>query len=399
MSELTEAELVAETNDGQGPPKSAGFNQMAAALDAALKGKPIDAKPAPSPEGQAKPVVPKDEPEPAKAVEPAKEADPDEDINPENPMFLPQRKDWARMRESLKEAKKEAKAKAEIEAKLKQAMDEINALKTKPVTPPAEQKPIAPPETETIKAELERIKAEREQYEKELKMVALERSPEFKNHFEAKFKAATDTAISTVGAEKQDAVKHALTMPPSATRKNMLAEIMADMDDVDKTTLAAAVVEMDRARAERAQALADNESNYKRLQEIESQKQARSRQMQEQQVSQAVNNIIEVARRDYRSFQKTDSEEHNSIVAQAEARVKAFFSGQMAPEEIAMLPVIRSEFELLKREHAKVVEESEKLRKTVAEYESASPKVEGGATPKPAKKGFVDRYMEAVRQA
>lgn len=418
---VDQAELEADVKGSTGvaPGRSEGFQKMAEIMEAAFKGKDLPLAASASPAGSSPsshpvaPVAPaatpapvKPEPKPVKAAEteavkPSAKADDDEKEDPfENPNYTPVHGDWKKMREKLKAVRVDAAAKAQLETETKALREELQKLKSQP-TPKVEIPDASKlTELETLNKQIEQERQRRTEIENQLKAVALERSPEFKAHFQTKFDTAIDTAKRSVPAELQEKVVHILKMEPSQARKEMLGTIITDLDEVDRAQLASAVVEMDRARHEREEALKDQDKNYQRYVEIESEKKTREQKLVEAQREAGIKAVLEAARQ-FPSFQPSaDSEEQMARAKSAEEFVTKFFRNQLSPDEVAMLPVIKVEYERLAKEHAAMEEELRTTKQAIAQYEQSAGKLGSGSaksTTSKEKKGFIQAYLEKVK--
>lgn len=404
MSEQALAEAKIEGADGKAPQRTAGFNLMAQQLDAAMKGVAIPEAPAKAPEPPQKaekpvekPVekaaseTPKDKPVEKKPVEkPAESKAEDDEIDPESSPF---NRNWKVIHEQLKERKQlkaeMAKAKSEREALLKQ----IEEAKKAPATT---EQPKPPVELEELKSQLQREKESREKYEQELKVLALERAPEFKEHYQKRFDAAITQAQSAVPDDSKAKIADLIKLPPTPYRKQLLTEMMVDLNEYDRSILAVAISDMDRAKAERDQALKDNETNYQRLQELQAKKQAEEQKAAVASQDVAIQRVLEAARQRFDAFKPVSGNDaHNNFVKVSEDRVARFFKGQLAPEEMAILPVIASDYEVVRTQRDQLLTELEQAKKTIATYESSNPSITGGSKKEEGKaKGFKEKFLD-----
>lgn len=404
---MSDVILDAKTGEGDGkaPVRTAAFNRMAEQLDAAMKGAklpdppvaPVE-PPKPSTPKPPKPAPEPPKPAPAKPVEPveppkAKEPEKVDDDLSENPYS----RDWKTIRQHLKERRElqvqMEKAKTEREALLKQLED----AKSKPSSPVAPAEP--PPELAELKTRLESEMKSKAEIEQQLKILALERAPEFKQHYDSKFEAASKQAQAAVPDDKKGIVADLIKLPPSPYRKQLVGSLMAEMDsEYDKAMLTAAIVEMDRTRSERDQALKDNETNYQRLQELEAKKKSEEQKATEARMEMTIKGVLDAARQRFDAFKPVSGNEaHNAFVKESEEKVARFFRGQLPAEEMAILPAIAAEHRLVTAQRDKLLAELEQAQKTIAAYEASAPQLTGGSKKEDGAKpkGFKEKFVEA----
>lgn len=382
--------------EGAAPTRSPGFNQMAEALKAAMAGSKLPDSPSPTPtppqpKPNEAPPAPKPKEEPAApAPAPAKEEE------PENPIAF----NWTKLRKEKKQLEQEVqKLKTESEGRIKSLTDELKAAKesAKVATTPQEAQ-VAVGEIDALKKAIEAEKTQRSKVEEELKIVALERTPEFRDHFQKRFDAAMSAAKEAVPADAQSKAEAILGLPPSEYRKALVNDLVTDLSEYDKSRLAVAIFEMDKARSEKMAALKDHEVQFKKREELEAIKRAEQQKALEAQQDSTIKNVLSAARERFSAFQSKDGDEaHNAFVKTAEGRVQKFFKGQLTPDEMVILPVLASEYEVVSAEKDRLTKELQEAKKTIAAYEATSPKVDSGSkTPDGKPKGFMAKYHEAV---
>lgn len=399
MSDEALMEAKIEGSDGTAPQRSAVFNQMAQQLDAAMKGKTLPETPPPKPAPEpAKPA-----PEPPKPPEKVKEPTPKEEPPkpPEPPTAdddvgeNPWNRDWKAIKKHLKERKELQVEMAKVKADRESLVKELETLKSRPA--PTAEPAKTPAELDEIRKALETEKESKAKLEQELKILALERAPEFRDHYQKRFDAAIAQAQNAVPDDAKAKVADLVKLPPTPYRKQLLTELMVDLNEYDRSLLAVAVTEMDRARSEREQALKDNESNFKRLEDLKAQKAAEEAKGEMARREMAIKGVLEAARQRFDAFKPVDgNEKHNEFVRRAEERVTRFFKGELPPEEITLMPVIASDYELVKAHRDSLMAELEQAKKTISQYENASPTVTSGSKKGETKpKGFIQKFVEA----
>lgn len=125
-------------------------------------------------------------------------------------------------------------------------------------------------------AELEAIKAEKQRLDDELKAVALERHPQFRNHFQKGMETALATARAIIPGEVGDQVAHLLSLPDSPFKNNALNQVVGDLNPLAQAQLGAVINDIRKLELEKAATLANASKTYDQMQQLESQRKAES---------------------------------------------------------------------------------------------------------------------------
>jgi hypothetical protein len=266
-------------------------------------------------------------------------------------------KDWKILKE--KKAAAEAKASA-LEAQLK-----------------------SPPD-EALQKALETERATRQTLENELKKVALEKAPEFKNHFAKLF----DSAKAQADALFTVPVGHILEMSAGVQRDAMLNQLRDRLSGVQVARFDSAVAAYDSASADRASQLADAEKSFERLKGVRAEQENRERTLRQQRLEQHAEELLKKLRPQFPDVFNGDPEN----VKASEDLVRRTYTGQLTGDETIAMPLLAVEGLRAKRLKA----ENDELRATLAAYEQSSARPSGGAPPPSsgsAKKGFVESFL------
>lgn len=246
--------------------------------------------------------------------------------------------------------------------------------------------------------ELESIKTEKDQLLQRLETVALEQSPRFKSHYEKLFTEASSLAKEAVPEEQKAEIEDLLNMAPSKRRKAALDEVVLSLEsESDKLNLITAFQRMDAARKERAEALADSKSKLTQIAEFEKTKAAEESNARKAKLENTISDVIKAAS-SMHSFTPTNDEQAERDRIESNKRwVRAYFAGELHPQETLLTPVMALEAKHLREKVVPTLEaENKELRESVARLTASTPGV-GGETPpatsKPA--SFIEAYKNA----
>lgn len=355
-----------------------------AVKEAMAKGKQA-AKPAASP---AKPATPPPAAAPTTTAAPAAAPAPTDEV-------LEQPKDsagWKKLHARIKESEtKFTNLSKELEAK----SAEIEELKKQPKIDPKE---------------LETLKAEKSEMLSRLERVALAEEPLFQARYDKPIEQGIAEAKQLVGTEMASTIEDLLHTPPNKARKAQLADILSQLDnEFDRAALTQAVLQVDKARAERKEALANSKQHWTKLQEAKAAEQARRAAEQQKTTEAQTSTAIEQALKfgsTLSAFTTVDGvTDHNNKIQSRIDRVKNAFTGKVSPEELIRMPVLAAEAEHLREDVIPVLLRQLKERDdTIAQMKTAQPSFESKAAPgaEPTKKwepGMESPLIAAYKKA
>lgn len=331
--------------------------------------KPPEAKPAaksdapPTPEPQAEEFL-KDEP-PANLSDPGKAS-------------------WKAFRAKANQEIKAAKESAIAEAKKLQ--EELATLRTKTAVPDRTE-------------ELTALQKQLEEYDQQLKVVAIERNPKFKAFYGGRIDAALEAIKKTVGADGEKVVK-LLQLPENEYRNEQLEEIVSKLPGVKQGEIGATIARLREIESERDAELAKAKDNYGKVQEQEQRERTAAQEKMKQKTEQVVSKALQVAKTMEAFKPKEGDDAHNGEIAARENFIKSFFAGQLSEDVVASIPALASEATFLKEKFIPNLQaEIKKRDEIIAGYAGTVP----NPTPPreaPGKqalpKSFVDRYQAAM---
>ncbi len=355
-----------------------GFNSMVEKMESALKG--VGQQPSPDPAADKAAAEAKAKTDAEAATKAGQTRD------EEGKWTSPKAGDWKK----IKDERDSWKTKAETaDTELKAKLAEIEALKKQPQFDPKE---------------LDTLKAERDNLLTQFETVALERSPKFSAYFTKAFDEATKSAKDAAGADYAEQVEHLMKLPPSKARKDQLAQIVGSLDnELDKTALTIAIRDMDRARAERDDALSKSSENWKKLQEAEKAASAAQIKKQEEQqaaaTESAINEVMKVADQyeEFKTLEGDENKEHNAEVNKRRDFIKAFFQRKLERGDYALTPIKAARADRLEKVNAKMSEELKAAKETIAKLTASGPALSGHGEPKGdtgKQPGFVETFFQ-----
>ena len=372
--------VMTDDNMVQQPQPGDAFNQMRDKLDKLMS--EVTNKGPLQPEKSTAPVPPvelKPEPKPDAKPEEKKEEVPET-------FTSAKAADWKKLKEARAEAEKKA---SDFEKRLlekeKALLEVENKFKSQDRTP-------------EFQKQLDEMKAHRDKLEAQLESVALERSDRFQATFTKSLESAVASAKEAVGDANAGMVAELLELPPSKWRKEQLNKIREGLEGVDQGQLDIAIRENDKTRAERAEALKNAKDSYSKLQGIEAEKANRAAELRKAQTTNTINRVLEMAR-SYDAFKPVENDaEHNLLVRQNEERIGKFFNMEMAPDEMAVMPVVAAEGRrLMEKVVPSLQAKIKELEATVQAMQNSNPKPSGGA-PGDSNTGKPTSFAEAFQQ-
>lgn len=298
-------------------------NSLRTRLDAAIKAKGDAATKPPVVEGEptvpAKPVA-----VPAKAAEPAAPAKPTVPVAPAIPasdIYVPgstHKADWERIkseREALRSERDVSRAEA---ASLKAKIGEL------------------PPDTAKTLAAL---KKERDDYQVQLRSIAIERDPAFDREFSTATSTATALARSTVGSEHAATLDKVLSMPAGTARDKAIGELAESLPAYKQTMLGSALADLDRISFTKQAKIDEARQNWSRLQQEAIAEQSARESASKAKLESLISEWSDPEKGFPHLRTKAGDAEHNARVEGTLALARDIFSGNLDMEKMARASV------------------------------------------------------------
>lgn len=170
--------------------------------------------------------------------------------------------DWAKFR--AKRKAKEEKLRGEIsarESKLTESQTRISALE-KELADTKEKVGVSDPD---MKAELERLKKENEEYSTRLAVTDVVSHPKFQAHFKGRMDEQMDEIRTIFEKDKAEEVIKALDLPEGDFKKMRLEELINDMTPFENSQFGGVLKELRKIERDRIAAIADAKAKKEKL--------------------------------------------------------------------------------------------------------------------------------------
>ena len=231
-------------------------------------------------------------------------------------------------------------------------------------------KKSAPAKVDVAQApEYAELKKRHDELSERIKMVSIEKHPDFIKYFGDKTKQAVDMAKMVVGEELSPQLEAALKIQDPRVRKEQLENIAEELTGFQQTELSAALVELRKVEFERQSEIDKSSKSYETLE-------AKNRTEREQSLAQQKASAMAIAKTLGAFTPIEGNEEHNSQIKQNEDFVNAFFDGSLDMSKFAAIPALAAEAIHLKQSRVPFLEaELKKRDEIIAGYQGAKPKV------------------------
>lgn len=251
MAEVTEP--IKELPDQVRPGVDAWISGIRTELPNPAMGKSAVAEPPPETEETPAPEKPASLDAGAKA--------PETETKPEDKAPIDESK-WPRNAKEWKAFKAEAKKREDDLAKqLSEWQAKHKELEGKVST--------APVKDEASIKEAEKWKKTSDEYSEQLRLLAVERHPKFKAHYDARVNAALEDAKGIVGEAHADGVVKLLSQSPSAERTAQLEEIVLTLSPLDQAQLGAVIRDLRTIEKERSTEVTRAKADFDKMMESE----------------------------------------------------------------------------------------------------------------------------------
>lgn len=190
-------------------------------------------------------------------------------------------------------------------------------------------------ESPQMKSKLEALEKERNELSERLKLLDIERHPEFNKKHETRIGGAESAIKSTVGQENADQVMALLKQPQSNYRDEKLSDIIEGLPTAKRLVLGAQIVRYQEALNERDSEIQEARKNYEAFQ-------AKYREQQSGALQQAASRSVEVFEKVFKGAKELEifsDRENDSQWAEElkgrEALARQIFAGQNTEEDLA----------------------------------------------------------------
>lgn len=182
------------------------------------------------------------------------------------------------------------------------------------------------------------LKKERDDYQAQLRSVAIERDPAFDREFAQATATATALARSATGSEHVKTLEKLLSMPSGEARDAAINELAATLPAYKQTMLGSALADLDRISFTKQAKIDEARQNWSRLQQ-----EAHAQQTQREQESKAkLESLIAEwsdPEKGFPHLRRTDDPEHNGRVEGTLALARDIFAGNLSMDKMALASV------------------------------------------------------------
>ena len=233
-----------------------------------------------------------------------------------------------------------------------------------------------------------RLESERDELSKELKLVSIERHPEFRRKFEERASKLVAAAKSMVGVGLDEKIVQILFMEEGDKKTEELDDIFSELPVSKQARLANIIQDMDNIQEERVEALNEANATYANLQESDRQNRAgfmHSNQQLFDEVSERAQSLEFFKLKD-------DDDEWNKGVQDRLDLARNIYTGSTSSEELVLASLWAAQAPIAREALAAQVEVNRRLRAQLKEMQGATPSVTADAPAGEAgeKKGFLD---------
>jgi hypothetical protein len=258
--------------------------------------------------------------------------------------------DWKALKEARDAAAKEAdlfkRQVADLQAKIKDPSD--------------------------LEKSMEALRAERDVYDEQLRLVAVERHPKFEGYFKAKVDTVLAGAKNVLGAEKAADLQKALRMPDGEQRDAAIEELTGDASALQQQRIAALLTRMDEITVERETEISKWRETASKFDTDQKTKLVE----QKQNAEKILAGIITGAVKDLEVFQpKPGDDKWNAETEQSLALARHLFGGENTVEDLARAAVWAAAAPRYRMLSAAYAAENKQLKDEIAKLRSANPSI------------------------
>lgn len=242
------------------------------------------------------------------------------------------------------------------------------------------------PELNSLKADLDKLRKERDEYDEKLKVVAVTQHPRFKQEFEQRLQAQIDLAKKIVPEEHQETVERILSLPDGKFKDARVEELMGELSQVQISRIGAILNNVTEINNQRQDIIKNAREEYEKMTAAQQSQTKQQAEAMEQALKESLSKAGE-----HPLYQKSEDAEWNKDVEtrlqQAEKLARSPLSvgdsTRIVLDHLA-LPVVQKQLDSTKAE-------VEKLKAQIADFTKSNPELasrtaeipldEGGGTP------------------
>lgn len=230
-----------------------------------------------------------------------------------------------------------------------------------------------PPE---IKAQLETLKKENDEYSKQLRLVAVTQHPKFKNYFDSKTNGTLSQLKSCVPADQLDHVTRLVQMPDSDAKEEEINTMMDSMTTLQRGRFLGVINSLSSIQTERESEVSRAQQDYEQMMT----QQKTEREGRVAQFTKLLDDTVkgmQDAKAGRPEYQLRDGEtEWNASVQKRIDVGKTLIAGKLTPEIMFKAAFDAAAYPDVLAGYKAVLGENEKLKKQIASMTAANPRIE-----------------------
>lgn len=246
-------------------------------------------------------------------------------------------------------------------------------------------------------AKLKAIEADRNDMSERLKLLAIERHPEFSKKYETKTSQVHAQLKAVAGAEGEKLVA-LLSAPDSTVKAQEIDNIVAGMTPANQSRFGALLVKLEDINSERAAEIEAKKADFENYKEGVLSQNSRNSAESKAKAAQIWDKVSAEARALELFEAKEGDEAWNTEVGQRLQTAQSIFNGESSEEDLAKAALWAAAApkyrEIVYAQNSQIT----KLQKELAAYKDSEPKVEeaGGKT-KTVGDSFMDKVLKGVK--
>lgn len=328
-------------------------------------------------------------------TEPVKSDEKPDPIEDTSGMMPRTREKFDKIKASREEWKTKATAGEAAIAERDKFKAELETLKAKP---PEAASPV----------ELEAIKKERDELSERLRILDIERHPQFKAHWDGQIGAAENAAKSVVGAERAVKLERIFNLPDGDSKDEQLEALAAELTPTKQGQLGAAMMRVRELQEQRAADVTKSKAQWDKIQAEERAKSEQGSATAIARRAAASKQGLEIAAK-LDAFRRVEGDTaQNDFAADGEQFVKAFFDAKLPDKTMVTIPALAYQALHLQNKvipalRAEMAAEIKKRDDQIASLTASNPRAASGAqngkpAPKTERKGndvgssFIDTF-------
>ena len=261
------------------------------------------------------------------------------------------------------------------------------------------------PQSNDYEAKLKALQEERDQFSEKLKLLDIERHPEFVKKYEAKLGQINESVRSLVGSDaaKLDAL---LKQPDSDYRNQQIDEIVESLTPAKRAKLGALLVQQEQLQQERSSEIEAAKKDYDQIVSKYKEDASRKDRLALQQTEATWQNVSKLAS-ELEVFQPVEGDAKSAEEINASLQLaKDIFSGNNSEEDLAKAALWAVAAPKYREALYAQIEVNKRLQAELSKFKGAQPGVDSkaagtktaapnGADPKSA--SFIDSVMKNIR--